>query len=197
MKIPMTDLTREYAQLKAEIDRAVISVMEKCSFILGEDVLKFEEEFSKLNGSKYAISVASGTDALRIAMIASGIKSEDEVITTPFTFIATTETISQIGAKIVFADIDEKTYNIDPSSIEKRITSRTKAIVPVHLYGYPADMNRIMEIAKKYKLIVIEDCAQAFTAKCRINGEWKFTGSIGTCGAFSYFPAKNLGAYGD
>ncbi|MGC9070528.1 MAG: DegT/DnrJ/EryC1/StrS family aminotransferase [Elusimicrobiales bacterium] len=197
MKIPMTDLTREYAQLKAEIDRAVISVMEKCSFILGEDVLKFEEEFSKLNGSKYAISVASGTDALRIAMIASGIKSKDEVITTPFTFIATTETISQIGAKIVFADIDEKTYNIDPSSIEKRITSRTKAIVPVHLYGYPADMNRIMEIAKKYKLIVIEDCAQAFTAKCRINGEWKFTGSIGTCGAFSFFPAKNLGAYGD
>ncbi len=197
MKIPMTDLTREYNELKDEINRAVISVMERCNFILGDEVSKFEEEFSQLNGSKYAISVASGTDALRIALLASGIKNGDEVITTPFTFIATTETISQVGAKVVFADIDENTYNIDPSSIEEKITPKTKAIIPVHLYGYPADMNKIMEIAKKYNLIVIEDCAQSFTAKCRINGEWKFTGAIGSCGTFSFFPAKNLGAYGD
>lgn len=197
MKIPMVDLTREYKEFKDEIDKAVLSVMEKCNFILGEDVSRFEDEFSKINGSKYAISVASGTDALRIALIASGIKPGDEVITTPFTFIATTETISQCGAKVVFADIEEDTYNIDPNSIEKNITSKTKAIIPVHLYGYPADMNKIMDIAKKYNLIVIEDCAQAFTAKIKINNEWKFVGSIGTCGTFSFFPAKNLGAYGD
>ncbi len=197
MKIPMTDLTKEYNELKEEINSAVVSVMERCNFILGDEVLKFEEEFAQFNGSKYAISVASGTDALRIALLASGIKNGDEVITTPFTFIATTETISQVGAKIVFADIDENTYNIDPSSIEEKITPKTKAIVPVHLYGYPADMKKIIEIAKKYNLIVIEDCAQSFTAKCRINGEWKFTGTIGRCGSFSFFPAKNLGAYGD
>lgn len=197
MKIPMVDLTREYKEFKSEIDNAVFSVMDKCNFILGEDVSKFEDEFAKLNGSKYAISVASGTDALRIAIIASGIKPGDEVITTPFTFIATTETISQSGAKIVFADIDEETYNIDPKSIEKRITQKTKAIIPVHLYGYPADMISIMDIAKRHNLVVIEDCAQAFTAKIKINNEWKFVGSIGTCGTFSFFPAKNLGAYGD
>lgn len=197
MKIPMVDLTREYKEFKNEIDNAVISVMDRCNFILGEDVSKFEDEFAKLNGSKYAISVASGTDALRIAIIASGVKPGDEVITTPFTFIATTETISQSGAKIVFADIDEETYNIDPKSIEEKITHKTKAIIPVHLYGYPADMKNIIEIAQKYNLKIIEDCAQAFTAKISINGEWKFVGSIGTCGTFSFFPAKNLGAYGD
>lgn len=197
MKIPMVDLTREYKELKKDIDQAVLSVMEKCNFILGEDVSKFEEEFSLFNGSKYSISVASGTDALRIAIMASGIKPGDEIITTPFTFIATTETISQCGAKIVFADIDENNYNIDPSSIEKKITPKTKAIIPVHLYGYPADMVKILDIAKKYNLIIIEDCAQAFTAKCNINGKWKYVGSIGTCGTFSFFPAKNLGAYGD
>ncbi|MCX7641122.1 MAG: DegT/DnrJ/EryC1/StrS family aminotransferase [Elusimicrobiales bacterium] len=197
MKIPMVDLTREYKEFKKEIDSAILSVMEKCNFILGDEVIKFEEEFASLNESKYAISVASGTDALRIAIIASGIVSGDEVITTPFTFIATTETISQSGAKIVFADIDEETFNIDPKSVEKKITQKTKAIIPVHLYGHPCDMKKIMEIAKKYKLIVIEDCAQAFTAKYKMNDKWYYVGSIGTCGTFSFFPAKNLGAYGD
>lgn len=197
MKIPMVDLTREYNEFKLEIDSAVNSVLNKCNFILGDEVNKFEEEFAKLNGSKYVISVASGTDALRIAIMASGIKEDDEVITTPFTFIATTETISQSGAKIVFADIEEDTYNIDPKSIESKITKKTKAILPVHLYGHPADMEKIMEIAKKHNLIVIEDCAQAFTAKYKINGKWQFVGSIGNAGTFSFFPAKNLGAYGD
>ncbi|HOJ85378.1 MAG TPA: DegT/DnrJ/EryC1/StrS family aminotransferase [Elusimicrobiales bacterium] len=197
MKVVMVDLTREYNELKNDIDKAVSSVINKCNFILGEDVVKFEEEFAKLNGSKYAVSVASGTDALRIALMASGIGAGDEVITTPFTFIATTETISQAGAKVVFADIEEETYNIDPKSIEKKITPKTKAILPVHLYGHPANMKEIMEIAKKHNLIVIEDCAQAFTAKYKMGTDWKFVGSMGKCGTFSFFPAKNLGAYGD
>lgn len=197
MKIPMVDLTREYNEFKSEIDAAINFVLNKCNFILGDEVNKFEEEFAKLNGSKYAISVANGTDALRIAIMAAGIKEGDEVITTPFTFIATTETISQSGAKVVFADIEDDTYNIDPKSIESKITKKTKAILPVHLYGHPADMEKIMEIAKRHNLIVIEDCAQAFTAKYKINNEWKFVGSIGNAGTFSFFPAKNLGAYGD
>ncbi len=197
MKIPMVDLTREYNELKSEINVAILNVLNKCNFILGDEVSKFEEEFSRFNGSKYAVSVASGTDALRIAILASGIGKDDEVITTPFTFIATTETISQAGARVVFADIEEDTYNIDPQSIEKKLTSKTKAIIPVHLYGHPARMKEIMDIAEKYNLIVIEDCAQAFTAKYNINDEWKFVGSIGKCGTFSFFPAKNLGAYGD
>jgi len=197
MKVPMVDLTRDYAEFKKDIDAAIYGVLNTSHFIFGEDVAKFEEEFAKLNGSKYAISVASGTDALRIAIIASGIGPGDEVITTPFTFIATTETVSQAGAKVVFADIEEDTYNIDPKSIEKKITKKTKAIIPVHLYGHPANMQEIIKIAKKHNLIVIEDCAQAFTAKYKINNQWKFVGSIGKCGTFSFFPAKNLGAYGD
>lgn len=197
MKIPMVDLTREYRELKQDLDNAVLSVMARGDFILGEEVAKFEEEFAAFNGSRFAISVASGTDALRIALLASGIKPQDEVITTPFTFIATTETISQCGAKIVFADIDEDTYNIDPSSIEEKITPKTKAIIPVHLYGYPAEMVRIMEIAKRYNLVVIEDCAQAFTAQYKTEQGWRYVGSIGRCGTFSFFPAKNLGGCGD
>lgn len=198
MKIPMVDMTRGYKPIQKEIEEAIKKVLDKAHFILGEEVNEFENEFAKLNGSKFAISVASGTDALRIAIIASGIKEGDEVITTPFTFIATSETISQAGAKVVFADIlDDGTYNIDPKSIEKKITKKTKAIIPVHLYGHPADMDKIMEIAKKYNLIVIEDCAQAFTGKYKYNGKWQFLGSIGTCGTFSFFPAKNLGAFGD
>jgi len=197
MKIPMVDLTREYEELKDEINQSIQMVLNKCNFILGEDVAKFEEEFARFNNSRYAVSVASGTDALRIAILANKIGKGDEVITTPFTFIATTETISQAGAKVVFADIEEDTYNIDPISIERKITKKTKAIIPVHLYGHPADMEKIMNIAKRYNLIVIEDCAQAFGAKYKINNNWKFVGTIGNCGTFSFFPAKNLGAYGD
>lgn len=198
MKIPMVDMTRGYASIAKEIEEAIKKVIEKSHFILGEEVMEFEKDFATLTGAKHAISVASGTDALRIAIMASGIKEGDEVITTPFTFIATSETISQAGAKVVFADIlNDGTYNIDPHSIEKKITSKTRAIIPVHLYGHPADMEKIMEIAQKYNLIIIEDCAQAFTGKYKYKGKWKYLGTIGNCGTFSFFPAKNLGAFGD
>ncbi|MEW5951439.1 MAG: DegT/DnrJ/EryC1/StrS family aminotransferase [Elusimicrobiota bacterium] len=198
MKIQMVDMLRGYRPIQKETEEAVKRVLEKAHFILGEDVAEFEKEFASFTGAKYAVSVASGTDALRLAILACGIKEGDEVITTPFTFIATSETISQAGAKPVFADIlDDGTYNIDPKSIEKKITSKTKAIIPVHLYGHPADMDSIMEIAKKHNLKVIEDCAQSFTGKYKYKGEWKQLGTIGDCGTFSFFPAKNLGAFGD
>jgi len=198
MKVPMVDMLAGYPAIKDEAEAAVRAVMNKGNFILGEEVAKFENEFAALNGSKYAVGVANGTDALRLAIVASGIKPGDEVITTPFTFIATTETISQSGAVPVFADIEPDTYNIDPKSVEKKITKRTKAIIPVHLYGHPADMDPIMALAKKHGLKVIEDCAQSFTAQYKTGGkDWKYTGAIGDCGTFSFFPAKNLGAFGD
>ncbi len=198
MKIPMVDMLRGYRPIQKETEEAIKKVLEKAHFILGEEVNEFEKDFAAFVGSKHAISVASGTDALRIAIIASGIGEGDEVITTPFTFIATSETISQAGAKVVFADIlDDGTYNIDPVSIEKKITSKTKAIIPVHLYGHPASMDEIMKIAQKHNLIVIEDCAQSFTGKYKYQGQWKQLGTIGNCGTFSFFPAKNLGAFGD
>ncbi len=198
MKVPMVDMLAGYPPIKDEIEAAVKNVFDKAHFILGEDVTKFEKDFAAHNGAKYAIGVANGTDALRMAYIASGIKAGDEVITSPFTFIATSETISQIGAVPVFADIDPVNYTLDPKSVEKKITRKTKAIVPVHLYGMPADMDAIMAIAKKHNLIVIEDTAQAFTGKYKVNGgDWKYLGNIGTCGTFSFFPAKNLGAFGD
>lgn len=184
--------------IKDEVETAVKTVFNKANFILGEEVAKFEKDFAAMIGTKYAAGVANGTDALRLALLASGIKPGDEVITTPFTFIATTETISQVGAVPVFADIEPSTYNLDAKSVEKRITKKTKAIVPVHLYGHPADMDGLMALAKKYDLKVIEDCAQAFTGKYNLGGKsWKYLGNIGDCGTFSFFPAKNLGAFGD
>ncbi|MCB4790795.1 MAG: DegT/DnrJ/EryC1/StrS family aminotransferase [Elusimicrobia bacterium] len=193
MKIPMVDLKVSYESMKADIDNAVKTVLDKTNFILGEEVGKFEEEFAKYCGSKYAVGVANGTDAIKISLLACGLEKEDEVITTPFTFIATSEAIIQSGCKPVFADIRLDDYNLDPVEIEKKLTKKTKAVIPVHLYGHPCDMKKIMEIAKKNNLIVIEDCAQAFSAKY----EDKFTGTIGNAGSFSFFPAKNLGCFGD
>lgn len=193
MKIQMVDLKASYPEIRKEIDEAVKSILDKTNFILGEEVAKFEGEFAAYCGAKYAVGVANGTDALKIAVMASGIKKGDEVITTPFTFIATTEAIVQAGGVPVFADIDLDTYTISPKDIEKRITKKTKAILPVHLYGHPADMKPILEVARKHNLIVIEDCAQSFTATY----DSKVTGSIGLAGCFSFFPAKNLGAFGD
>lgn len=198
MKVPMVDMLAGYAEFKDEAEAAVKTVMNKGNFILGEEVTKFENEFAALNGSKYAVGVANGTDALRLAIIASGIKPGDEVITSPFTFIATTETISQAGAIPVFADIEPDTYNLDPKSVAKKITKKTRAIIPVHLYGHPADLDPIMALAKQNNLKVIEDCAQSFTAQYQTGGkDWQYTGAIGDCGTFSFFPAKNLGAFGD
>ncbi len=191
--IPMVDLKTQYHNLKSEIDRAVLDAIESCQFILGPNVSAFEQETAAYLGAKHAISCASGTDALQLAILAAGIKPGDEIITSPFTFIATAEAICYAGATPVFVDIDPKTFNINPAFIEAAITPRTKAIIPVHIFGQPADMTPIKAICDKHQLLLIEDCAQSFGAA--INGT--MTGTIGPLGCFSFFPSKNLGCYGD
>ena len=193
MTIPLVDLKAQYDSIKDEIDAAIHRVIQNGQFILGPEVKAFEDEMAAYCGTKFAVGVASGTDALHLALLACGIKDGDEVITTPFTFIATAESIAKCGAKPVFIDIDPKTYNIDTAQIESKITSKTKAILPVHLYGQPAAMEPILEISKKHNLKVVEDCAQSLGA------EYKGikVGSLGDAGCLSFFPAKNLGAYGD
>ena len=191
--IPMVDLKRQYSRMKNEMDQAVSLVLEQTQFILGPNVAALETEIAAYHGLPYAIGCANGTDALLLALRACGIGAGDEVITTPFTFIATAEVVALLGAKPVFVDISPDTYNIDPGQIASRITSRTKAIIPVHLFGHPADMAPIMDIAKKHRLKVIEDCAQAFGA----GYEGQTVGTFGDAGCFSFFPSKNLGCYGD
>lgn len=191
--IPMVNLKAQYAEIKDEIEQGLRETIDNCSFILGPNVQGFEREAADYLGVKHAIGVASGTDALHLALAAEGIGAGDEVITTAFTFIATAEAICYLGAKPVFVDIDPKTFNIDPAAIEQAITSKTKAVMPVHLFGQPADMASIQAICAKLDLKLIEDCAQSFGA--RING--KQTGSIGNAAGFSFFPSKNLGAFGD
>jgi len=193
VKIPLVDLKAQYNSIEGEIDQAIRRVVGGGQFILGPEVETFESEMATYCNVKYAIGVASGTDALQLALLACNIGPGDEVITTPFTFIATAEAITRCGATPVFADIDLKTYNIDPTSVEPRISHKTRAIIPVHLYGQPADMSRILELAGKYKLKVIEDCAQALGAEYK----GKRVGSIGDAGCLSFFPSKVLGAYGD
>lgn len=198
--IPILDLAPEIAELRPEILQAVNNVLDKTNFIMGEEVKHFEQEVASFLGVKHAIGVNSGTDALVIALRALGIGAGDEVITTPFTFFATAESISAVGAKPIFVDIDETTFNIDPNLIEAAITPATKAIMPVHLYGRSANMGEIMAIAAKHGLKVVEDCAQSFGAKY-IGSEEKLsgkqTGTMGDMGAYSFFPSKNLGGYGD
>lgn len=191
--IQMVDTKNQYLKIKNEIDSAIHEVIDSSQFIQGPAVKKFENNVEKYLGIKYAIGCASGTDALQITMMAIDIKPGDEIITTPFTFVATTETIAILGAIPVYVDIDPKTYNIDVNKIEEKITSRTKAIMPVHLYGHPSDMDKIMEIAAKHKLKVIEDAAQALGAE--YNGKKICT--IGDIGCISFYPSKNLGAFGD
>lgn len=187
------DLKSEYLSMKEEIDSAIMDVVESRKFIMGDVIRNFESEYSNYLGAKHAIGVSSGTDALLVCLIAAGIKPGDEVITTPFTFIATVEVISLLSAKPVFVDIKEDTFNIDPSLIREKITDKTKAIIPVHLYGQCADMDEIMAIAKENDLFVIEDTAQAFGSKYK----GKFAGTIADTGAFSFFPSKNIGCFGD
>ncbi len=191
--IPMLDIKRELAEIGNEINKAVTESIQNTQFILGPNVKNFEKAAADYLGCKYAVGVASGTDALHLALRAAGIKKSDEVITTPFTFIATAEAIVYCGAIPVFTDIDEETMNIDVTKIEEKITDKTKAILPVHIFGNPADMDAIMKIADKHNLKVIEDCAQSFGATYKD----KQTGSFGTAGCFSFFPSKNLGCYGD
>jgi dTDP-4-amino-4,6-dideoxygalactose transaminase len=191
--IPGLDLSPQYESLKAELREAIERVLESGQFILGPEVKAFEEEAAGYLGVKHAVGVNSCTDALFISLRALGIGRGDEVITTPFTFFATAEAISHVGATPVFVDVDERTFNIDLSLIGERITDRTRAILPVHLFGRPAEMDGIMALAHKHGLKVIEDCAQSFGA--RYGG--KQTGTIGDVGAYSFFPTKNLGACGD
>ncbi|AEE13849.1 DegT/DnrJ/EryC1/StrS aminotransferase [Thermodesulfobium narugense DSM 14796] len=190
--VKLADFNKEYNELKDEIDREVLKVLDSGSYIMGKDVRELEAKLSNYLGMK-AYTVASGTDALLIALRAASIGHGDEVITTPFTFVATASTITFVGAKPVFVDIDEETFNINPKLIEEKITQKTKAILPVHLFGHSADMDEILRIAKKYNLLVIEDNAQAFGSFYK----GKKTGSIGDISALSFFPTKNLGAYGD
>lgn len=191
--IPFLDLRRQYNALSEEIGQRVKEVLESGQYILGKNVVALEEEISHFLGARHAVGVASGTDALHLALVAAGIGERDEVITTPFTFAATAEAISYVGAKPVFVDIDPVTFNINPGRIEPAITSRTRAVLPVHLFGLPADMDRIMAVAARHDLVVVEDCAQSFDA--RIAG--RATGTIGLAGCFSFYPSKNLGGYGD
>ncbi|MBI1937710.1 MAG: DegT/DnrJ/EryC1/StrS family aminotransferase [Ignavibacteriales bacterium] len=183
----------QYFSYKEEIDCAINNVLENGRYILGEEVSLFENEFAGYIGAKYGIGVANGTEALRIALIATGIGEGDEVITVSHTAVATVSAIEQTGAVPVFVDIDSKYYTIDPSKILKVVSNRTKAIIPVHLYGQPADMEPILEIAKRYSLKVIEDSAQAHGALYKN----RRTGSMGDAGCFSFYPTKNLGAIGD
>ena len=191
--IPMVDLQRQYRILKADIDAAIQAVLDSAQFILGPNGAELEKEIAVYHDVSHAIGVASGTDALLLSLRANGIGAGDEVITTPFTFIATADVISLLSAIPVFVDIIPETFNIDPNKIEEKITKKTKAIIPVHLFGHPADMDPIIDLALKYNLTIIEDCAQAFGAT--YNG--KKVGTIGTCGCFSFFPSKNLAGYGD
>jgi len=193
MIIQFVDLIAEYQSIKEEIDGAISRVISRGIYIMGPEVQSFEEEMASYCGVDYAVGVASGTDALHLALLACDIKAGDEVITTPFTAPATTEVIKHCGAVPVFVDIDPKTYNIDPSKIEKKVSKRTRAIIPVHLYGQSCNMDEIMKIARRHNLKVIEDCAQALGAEYK--GEK--VGSIGHVGCLSFFPANTLGAYGD
>lgn len=193
MKIDFVNLQYQHELYKDEIEDVLLKVARNCNFIMGNEVQELEKNFEEFTGVKYAITCSNGTDALILAMMALDIKPGDEVITTPFTFIATAETIAFLRAIPVFVDIDEKTYNIDPNKIEEKITLKTKAIIPVSLYGQPADMDKIQEIAKKHNLKVIIDGAQSFGST--YNGV--VDSNLGDVSTTSFFPAKPLGCYGD
>lgn len=193
MKINLMDLKKQYLSIKGEIDSAMQNVIDNSAFIMGIELREFEKEFASICNAKYTIGCSNGTAAVYLALIAAGIKPGDEVITVPNTFIATTEAITAAGAKVKFVDVDEDSFNINPNLIEKAITKKTKAILPVHLYGRMAPMDEIKEIADKYNLKIIEDAAQAHIAEYK----GKKPGYYGDPVAYSFFPAKNLGCFGD
>ena len=191
--VPMVDLKKQFRQIKKEVLDILTEILESSHYVLGSKVSELEKKIAAYHKIQEAIGVASGTDALHLAVEALGIGAGEEVITTPFTFFATAEAILYTGALPVFVDINPETYNMDTNLIEAQITKKTRAILPVHLFGHPADMEKIMKLAKKYRLKVIEDCAQSFGAA--IKG--RKTGSFGDAGCFSFYPSKNLGGYGD
>ncbi len=191
--IPFVDLKAQYRAIKPEIDAAISSVLENAQFVLGPEVKAFEQEFARFCRTDHAIGVNTGTSAIHLALLAAGVGPGDEVITTPFTFVATAAAVMYAGARPVFVDIDPATYNMDVNQIEAAITPATKAILPVHLYGQPAAMDPIMEIARRRGLTVIEDACQAHGAEYKD----RRAGSIGDIGCFSFYPGKNLGAYGE
>src|SRR3954447_19806223 len=188
--IPLVDLRAQYLSIKGAVDAAVARVMETGQFVLGDEVEAFEREFAAYSGAADGIALNSGTSALHLALLAAGVRAGDEVITVPFTFVATVSAIGYIGARPVFVDIDPATFTMDPAGLEAAITSRTKAIVPVHLYGQSADMDPILEIARRHNIAVIEDACQAHGATYR----GRRVGGIGDAGCFSFYPGKNLGA---
>lgn len=196
--LQMVDTKTQYHKIKKEVDAAVLAVMESSQFIGGKEVNDFAINLAKYNGSRHVIPCANGTDALQIAMMALGLQAGDEVITPSFTYIATVEVAALLGIKPIFVEVDKKTFCIDPAVIEKAVTPKTKAIVPVHLYGHAANMEAIMQVAKKHGLFVIEDNAQAIGNDYTFSdGTVKKTGSIGHIGCTSFYPSKNLGAFGD
>lgn len=193
MKIPLFSLDGEYRQIQPRLNKRIKRIFDSQRFILGKNVHELEEKIAKKIGTRFAVGVANGSDALYLALVALGISRGDEVITTPFTFFATAGAISRTGAKPVFADINPNTFNIDPGEIKNKITRKTKAILPVHLFGLPCEMGEIMRIAKKHKLFVVEDAAQSFGATYK----GRQTGSMGDAGCFSFYPTKNFGGAGD
>jgi len=193
IKVPYLDLKAQYQSIKPEIDAAIAGVLDTCQFVLGSEVAAFEHEFADYSGAAECIAVNSGTSALHLALLAAGVGPGDEVITVPYTFVASVAAVTYAGAQPVLVDIDPQSFNINPAAIEAAITPRTKAIMPVHLYGQPADMDPIMEVARRHGLIVIEDAAQAHGAKYK----GRPVGSIGDMTCFSFYPTKNLGAYGE
>jgi len=191
--IPFVDLKAQYASIKPEVDKAILGVLESCEFTLGSEVAAFEKEFAAYSGAGMGVGVNTGTSAIHLALLAADVGPGDEVITVPFTFVATVAAIHYTGAKTVFVDIDPRTFTMDPALLESAITERTKAIIPVHLYGQPADMDPILDIARRHNLVVIEDACQAHGAEYK----GRRAGSMGDIGCFSFYPGKNLGAYGE
>jgi len=193
MNVPFLDLKKQYDQIKGQVDVSLKVLLKRCDFILGEDVVEFERKFARYNGARFALGVNSGTDALFFSLLSLGISSGDEVIVPVFTYIASAFAVTYTGATPVFVDVDERTFNIDPCLIRQAITKRTKAVMPVHLYGQSADMDSILKISKKHGLKIVEDAAQAHGTEYK----GKKAGSMGDLGAFSFYPTKNLGACGD
>src|SRR5580692_7944738 len=192
-KVPFFDLKTQYQSIRPEIDKAIARLLDSCQFVLGPEVAAFEQEFATYSGTTECVALNSGTSALHLALLAAGVGPGDEVITVPFTFVASVAAVCYTGARPVLVDIDPQSFTMDPAAIEAAITPRTKAILPVHLYGQSADMAPIMEIAKRHGLVVIEDAAQAHGAKYK----GRAVGGIGDMACFSFYPGKNLGAYGE